>query len=425
MISKRGAVKKHILLQKSGAALLAVLMISAAVIAILKEVWISSQREHISARQELSRLQARYAALSGMELSMIRLYAYKGAQQFLGQKIDFARPYIDMLWSPLVSWPLPLSENLSESGKSALRQLSADSFLKESYTAGIFPEDGRIDLNSLSSHLGYLREFSRMALRGLIDLQLEENEALRTRLEGADFEEILNNLADWTDEDSDSRSGGDESLIEEGAAPLNRSFASVGEIRKVPGVTEDIFQLLKPWVAVYGVSGININYAEKKMLMALGAPEGLAEEILMRTAIGSEAYQPFLNEGEFCSFAEDRGADICGLIKERHKTTAVLRFGLAAHFRASAAGRARNIISEHEALLYDPAAAIPAYKSAVREEEKLFRNELVLRGEMAPPQKKKPAPSSKNPKSGPRKPNRETRLSGAPPFFVMFWTEGG
>ena len=411
----------RILFQKRGAALLTVMVISLAVITILREVWVSSQREYISSHHKLSELRARYSARSGMELSLIRLYIYKNGQRLLGD-ISLARPYLDMIWLPPVSWPFSQPENISESDKEALRELSAESFLKESYMAGIFPEDGRLNLNDLSSPVEYLRDFTYQTLLNLLNLSLEESETLGEKYSEGDFADILDNLADWTDRDSESRGGGSEDLIEDGASPLNRSFVSVEEIRKVPGVTEDIFQLLEPWVTVYGAKGLNINYAGKKILMALNIPEGLAEEILERTRIGGEFYKPFLKEEDFCSFAEARGLDICGEMENNYSATAVLKFGLALNFRARATGQSARSVSGVEALLYDPSSVIAAYKKAVQTQNKIIEEANAGGAEKRKSSKASKEKSTKKANTGLK--NRGIGWGGEPPFFVMYWKEG-
>ena len=403
------------LFQSRGAALLSVMAISVVIIAVLKEVWVSSQREHIASHQRLRGLRARYSAQSGMELSLIRLYAYKDAQRFLGKRADLARPYLDMIWRPPVSWPFPQPEDISESDKQALQKLNEESFLKDSYMAAVFPEDGRLDINNLSSPLEYLREFTFQTLLNLLILSTAGDED--EKYSEGDFIDILNNLADWTDKDDQSRSGGLESLIEDGARPLNRSFAFVGEIRKAPKVTEEIFQLLKPWITVYGARGLNVNYAEKPVLMALDIPEGLAEEILARTTIGSEFYQPFAGREGFCAFVRERGLDVCKNIESLYKTAEVLRFGPAVNFRAKGKGQSRDAVSLTEALLYDPAADWPAYRQSVKVQEKLIREEL---GEGAP---KKASGSGRAAGKKHEKQKSAERIPGAPPFFVMYWKE--
>jgi len=59
-----------------------------------------------------------------------------------------------------------------------------------------------------------------------------------------------------------------------------RPFSSINEVFLVEGMSRDKFILFKDLITVYGVGTININTANKAVLLALGLDDGLAEAIL-------------------------------------------------------------------------------------------------------------------------------------------------
>ena len=156
---------------------------------------------------------------------------------------------------------------------------------------------------------------------------------LKIKYDSGDFQDLLNNLADWVDPDNKSRSGGSEETLEEGKYPLNRSFLVLEEIKKTPGMTEEIYRVLKPHITVYGIKGLNINYVGKDVLLALDLSEDLVRDILSRIQRGGEFYKPFVDLKSFCTYLSERGSPLCANLEERFETLNMLKFNTALHFR--------------------------------------------------------------------------------------------
>ena len=348
-----------------GAALLVILAVSAILIPLVQAVWLDSQIEYQFNRYRMNELQARQNAKSGIALNLLRIYLFKGVEGAVPEKWKgTARPLLDRVWSFPFIWPLIPSEDMLESDKQALKKIERQSFFKGAYVSAISPEDGLLDVNDLSSSLPHLREFTRTALFNLLSLALEKQEKLKDKYQEKDFEELLNNLADWTDLDNDSQNGGSEELLKEGASPLNRSFASVEEIKKTPKMTGELFDILRPHITVYGSKSLNINYASRGMLRALGIPEGLVEEILSRTQISSNYYSPFLDQKSFCDFMNDLGFPFCEGLKERWETLDMLSFGFPLAFRVKSSGEYRGQLVNFSALLFNPSAVSLIYQKS-------------------------------------------------------------
>ena len=396
-----------------GAALITVLAVSTILLAFIQSVWMDSRLEHSSSYQQLRELKSRYSARSGMEISLLRLYIYKEAGKLIEtnqQVASFVKPYMDLLWSVPFIWPLPIPEDILDSDKQSLKELEKKSFLKESYNINIYPEDGRLDANDLSSPQDYLRKFTFNTFLNLLVLSVEKDSRLKDQYGVSDLRRILNNISDWTDRDSDSQNGGSEESIEEGKYPFNRSFIYAEEIQEVPGVTKDIYNILKSHITVYGSKGLNPNYASREVLQALNIPEIIADEIRRYTTMGSSEYTPFKDLQNFCDYLTERSLALCEDFKNEYKTVEMLQFNTASHFRIEGLASSGKIITYTESLIYDPLQAIENYKKSVGIQKNLSDEKTNSSEE---------AKETDKPKKRLSVPRSIAHL----PFFIMYWKE--
>jgi len=111
-------------------------------------------------------------------------------------------------------------------------------------------------------------------------------------------QEIVNNIADWIDEDSASRNGGSESDYYQDTDPLikppNRSMKTLDELHMVAGVTDDIYNILAPKLTLWGDKGINVNYASKDILRSIDPQitDQIADAIVTRRTDESKGHLP-------------------------------------------------------------------------------------------------------------------------------------
>ena len=357
--------------QNSGAALLLILSLSAIIIPLIQSVWSDSRLDYQSQRYSMNQLQARWNAKSGMDINLLRLYLFKAVDKNVPEEFKtLFRPLLDQSWQIPFNWPLPVSEDLLESEKAVISDLTQKSLFKGSYYSYLKAEDGRLDINDLSSPLSYLRDFTYEALFNLLTAQLEKEESLKDQYSEEDLLTALNNISDWTDPDNDSQNGGLESLIEEGNLPLNRSFISVEEVKKTPGLDEALFNLMEPYITVHGAKSININYAKSEVLTALGLPSDVVSNLLLRTQSESEYYKPFSGQEEFCAFMIDQAYDFCAELMRVYKSLDMLSFSAPIAFRIHSKGQYRSQKAEWEALVYDLSSLALSYQKKRAEEIK-------------------------------------------------------
>jgi general secretion pathway protein K len=92
---------------------------------------------------------------------------------------------------------------------------------------------------------------------------------------------VADAVVDWLDNDENPRVGGAESSYYLGLPnpfrAKNDLFDTVGELRLVRGVTDEVYEKLRPFVTVSSSGMVNINTAPKEVLMSLSAGTDLAE----------------------------------------------------------------------------------------------------------------------------------------------------
>jgi general secretion pathway protein K len=120
-------------------------------------------------------------------------------------------------------------------------------------------------------------------------------------------EELSQTIMDWRDTDDNYRAQGAERdmYVSEGLLnlPRNNLFESVGELRHVFGMTDDLFELARPYLTVWGSGRINLNTAERPVLMSLNGMNEAAVSYLLSLRYNGERLtavnqlQPYLGTG--------------------------------------------------------------------------------------------------------------------------------
>jgi general secretion pathway protein K len=86
--------------------------------------------------------------------------------------------------------------------------------------------------------------------------------------------ELSSAIIDWIDENPEGLNGGDESSLY-GYASLpdpypakNGPLLSVNELTMINGITDEVYQKIKPYVTIYGDKKLNLNTVDEKVLSA-------------------------------------------------------------------------------------------------------------------------------------------------------------
>jgi general secretion pathway protein K len=205
---------------------------------------------------------------------------------------------------------------------------------------------------------------------------VSHNEKFAEKYRGYNFDELVNNIADYIDEDSDSLNGGDEGgayrdVSEPGVTmPPNRSLRTIDELHQVAGMNDEFFNLLEPKLTVYGSKGVNVNYADKGVLLALDPTmtEEAADKVIARRNDPKQG-GPFKSEQEFYGFLQPFSVDI----RTIQEAKIPLLFDQEYNFRIAASGVASNVKREIIAITYDFPSLAARYADMIhkqRQEEK-------------------------------------------------------
>ncbi|MFN7262269.1 MAG: hypothetical protein ACK5UJ_00505, partial [Pseudobdellovibrionaceae bacterium] len=133
--------------------------------------------------------------------------------------------------------------------------------------------------------------------------------------------------------------------------PPNRQFRTLDELRLIPKMNDEIFQLLKDQVTIFGNKGINPNNASVDLLRSLDPSINLeiATEVRKRVTNPAEG-GPFRDANDFWQFLSSKG----GNVSQETQTSLPLFFENAANFKIEATGTFGTTSRTLVAYVFDP-----------------------------------------------------------------------
>jgi general secretion pathway protein K len=352
-------VKKTIsmLKQESGVALMMAIASVTLLMVIATEVMYETGVELVVSSQAVNQLKAHYAAKAGVQLSLLRIHAYKKAAAMAGSQVPTSM--LDPIWQMPFAWPPVLPEDTSAVEKDQVQAAVKASKMQGNYFVTIESEGGKLDVNDLASPSKVIADSTRQQLLQMVQSKMENDETFAEKNRGLDFSKVLDNITDWIDEDKTQKSGsGDESALypDRGTnefIPPNSAFKTLEELHMVAGMTDELYDLLAPRLTVFGTKGVNVNYAAKDVLMGLSPQitEERASRIIEDRAKPERG--PFKDENDFIQYLGTIGITGNPFKGENDQTTVPLLFGSEFNFRIRSTGRAGRVQREITAVTYD------------------------------------------------------------------------
>src|SRR5690606_4406827 len=181
-------------------------------------------------------------------------------------------------------------EEMSGVDKSALEKAVGESQFQGQYIGQITPEDSKVDITDLVSPSEVIASSTRNQILDIFASKMEVDEDFRNRYQGFNFQELVFQIIDWMDEDDESLLGGSERSyyrdFNSEDVPPNQPLKTQEELMMVHGMTNELYELLAQRTTIYGIKGLNVNQANKDMLMSLDPQmtEEIVAEILERRA---------------------------------------------------------------------------------------------------------------------------------------------
>lgn len=311
---------------RGGIALLVVIAAVMFLTVLVTDIDFGSRVRFVAAAHSRDGSQAYWVANSGMSLYRLVLMGNKQLGKYLtGSGKDFCEvvamqgiscsdpllsfiPFLNtgMLRSMLVSGgdleeedieELKATGQATEATTDESREKSASRFGKQGFldfngdfTATVQGEDCKVNISGLATHSEPLSEDPLYEMLEQL-MSGEENEAwLRER--NLTALELIGNLADWVDSDSNVASGNgsyEDNLYSGLASPYmtkNAPFDSAEEIRLVEGWQDSVYERWGDKLTIYGSKKVNITCADKEVLkMMLRAYGGLTTDSQVDAAL--------------------------------------------------------------------------------------------------------------------------------------------
>lgn len=285
---------------QQGIALFMVISTLAILSVIIAELTYTTQVNARMAFNSIDNLKAYYLAKAGYKLSIVRLNAYLQVGKFLDDQgkdspIKGALPkdVLEKIWSFPFMYPIPVIDKMSEVEKDAVKKFQKESNLTGSFTANISSESNRLNLNNLlvkkvtptaSSSSSSSGQPAAAASSASSEIEVDQRPAIEQAIQAAldskrdsdreFFEEYRSVqakdivdaiLAYLTPDVVSSNLPGFKAPAKAKEAPLY----SLTELHLVPGLEDNLYDVIAPLFTVFNTPGINVNSADKKMFQAL------------------------------------------------------------------------------------------------------------------------------------------------------------
>lgn len=336
-----------------GTALLMAIFSTLFLLFIAAQVSNTSISEYLVSAQELKRVQAFYAADACMELSLLRIKLYQQAEAAIGSTLPDPS-MLEFIWQFPFAWPLPLPPGLNSVEKGEAQGLLKTSLMKNSWIGQISSEGGKIDVNDLGSPSEFIRKATSAQLMNIFELELKNNPKFSDRYRGFQFQKLINNMADWVDENSESLNGGPEkafySGIDSQMVPPNQSFKTLNELHLVADMKDDLFDLLKNRITIYGIKGINPNYATAEVFTSLDptiTPE--IADLLIKRRSDPKLGGPYKDEADFTNYLSTAGGRLSTPADQRM----ALVFEPVSSFKVECFGSVKDVTRKFIAIVFD------------------------------------------------------------------------
>ena len=425
-MEKQCRLKPHIILKRQrGIALIislfAVMILSFIAVELSYDVSI----EYIISNKEYHRLRAYYAAKSGVEISRFRIHIYKQIVKQFQSQLAGQQHLLDLIWNFPLVWPITsvLPEGLVRVEKEQIQDTVSESLMGSlQYTTQISSEGSKIDLNDLASPAENLSKITRTQLIEIFANSIAEETDFGKELSDSNtnYEEIIDNIQDWIDDDNMAQKGGDESqpysdiIVQneiEGNLPPNRPFWTLQELKMVKGVSNKIYNFLTPHITVYGSKGINPNYISSHLLRGLD-PINITDEVIIQ--IEERKNDPsqglFKDDSDFFSFLNDLGIDTQNIKNQNIP----FYFGSEYNFMIKSTGISNNVQKDIIAIVYDIDAVASNLSKSIAKNPKTNAT-----SEATHPTSTTPTTTSRS--NTPANPQTQTPPSGPP--TIVYWYE--
>lgn len=401
-----------------GIALIMAVSAVSLLIYIAMEVMYDSNVEYLVNSQALSGLKAYYAAKAGMDISLLRIKIYQTVKQKMGSNASQI-PFLEQIWRFPLVWPLEISEGTSSIEKDEVKKAVKESLMDATFRTDIEDEGSKIDINDLASPSKTLSEITKKQVLQIFESEKRDNPDFNTKYSSYRFPELVNYISDWMSSKREGLNGGEKSApyrdYKADGFPPNRGFRTLRELRLVPGMSDELYDLMESRVTIYGLKGINPNSASKEVLMTLdpGITAEVAKKIQER--INDPNFGPFKGGDEGIKTFWDFVTGPAGARLEQDPKTIPIVMDSMVSFRINSTGVYSGTARKITAIVLDLNQSAQRTSDLVKKDKK----------DEKPPDK--PPPETLGPDGRPRPPGAPAQAKPEPlpkgPPRIVYWSE--
>lgn len=382
---------------EKGIALFMVISAVALLSILMAEFTYSTQINARLAYNYVDNLKAYYMAKAAFKLSLVRLKAFMQIKDWMNDPNNkqmaamLDKGMVEQVWAMPFSYPLEIPKEASMGETDAIKDFMKDSKFEGKYTAVITGQSTKLNLNNLllknlppepsatptpaptptpAARPGTapapsptntpapmdFRSALEPAISSLIEQKKEEDREFADVYRNVMGKDVVDAIMSYLDPNFQQGSNlpGFEP-IKAKAAPLY----SLTELHLIPGIDDQLYDVLEPTLTVHSTPGINVNKISEKVLLAL-VPELTVEEAqdIIRKRDDPDEGKQFKDETEFWNAisATSAGRNITA-IKDKWQKAGLKPVFDELSFKIGVEARVGLAIRRLEAhVVYDPKA---------------------------------------------------------------------
>ena len=320
-------VKKTIDSRQRGMVLMLVMTMIVVLVIIVQQIAFNTSVELKNGASHFHGLKAYYAAKSGLELTLLKIFIYKKTQEFLNTKSKKFQnnPSVQMMtghiqsqmylfWKPPMFWPPLLPEDISEIKKNDVQEIIQNSFFdSSSYKIQVENENSKLNINDLADPNPSIRIWAENVFKNLL-LNLRNQEPwLNHHYSEQDMADITEKLKSHVNPSMPSYS--------EDYPFLNRRFMSLDELLQIENFLPELLEFLRPYLTVHSPGGIYLQFAKTNLIQSLSPNfnKDQADKVFQQFDIENNEESFFISGlTQIYDFFERENL---GFIRDEYKTT--------------------------------------------------------------------------------------------------------
>lgn len=272
---------------ENGIALFMVISAISVLSILLSELTYSTQVTSRLAFNHVDNLKAYYLTKAAYRLALVRLSAYLQVKKFIDDpshsmlKGVLNKAIVDKIWGLPFLFPPSLPKEAGITQTNSISKFIKDSSLKGAFVMNIESEGSRLNLNNMfikevpddQSGSGSsqkklevnFRQFLEPVIGNLLENRKKDDREFADAYRNVQARDLVDAIWSYVSIDSTGSNLPGFKSLKPKAAP----FYSLSELHFIPGLDDELYNLIAPALTVYSTPGVNVNSISKDTLRAL------------------------------------------------------------------------------------------------------------------------------------------------------------